>query len=130
MVAGGLWVIEIEPEVREWLEGLSDRHHAQVERYVDRLAHEGPGMPMPRSRPLGSGLHELRFHLADDEVRVPYWFAPGGRAVLLTVFRKTRMHEEDQIDRARSAHKICKDRHPPATEHEVYDRTVKGGDQP
>ncbi|MEU9718088.1 type II toxin-antitoxin system RelE/ParE family toxin [Streptomyces sp. NPDC047976] len=129
MVEGGLWVIEMEPEVREWLAGLGARDHAQVERYADRLAAEGPRMPMPRSRPLGAGLYELRFHLADDEIRIPYWFTPDGRAVLLTVFRKTRMHEDAQIERARTAHRICREQHPPAAEHEVYGRMFKGGDR-
>ncbi|MEU9163836.1 type II toxin-antitoxin system RelE/ParE family toxin [Streptomyces sp. NPDC048424] len=129
MVEGGLWVIEVEPEVRQWLEGLTDREHTQVERYADRLAEEGPRMPMPRSKPLGGGLHELRFHLGDDDIRIPYWFAPDGRAVLLTVFRKTRMNEEAEVARARKAQWTCEEQHAPAREHEVHSRTIKGGDR-
>ncbi|MFE2086125.1 type II toxin-antitoxin system RelE/ParE family toxin [Streptomyces sp. NPDC059460] len=126
---GGLWIIELEPEVEEWLEGLSNADHAQVERYAVRLAEEGPAMPMPRSKPLGGGLYELRFHLGDNDMRIPYWFAPQGRAVLLTVFRKTKMNEAGQVARAREVRDKCAAQHPPASEHNVYSRTVKGGGQ-
>lgn len=126
---GELWTIDVEPEVQEWLEGLTDAHHTQVERYADRLAEEGPSMPMPRSKPLGGGLYELRFHLGDNDMRVPYWFGTQRRVVLLTVFQKTRMNEAGQVARAREAQKRCKEQHPPAADHDVYSRTIKGGGQ-
>ena len=45
------------------------------------------------------------------------------RIVLLTVFRKTRQHEQRQIDRAVRAQKTCeRDHHGPATE--TYERQV------
>lgn len=123
----GVWEIEVEPEVQLWLQGLPDQHYAQLERYADRLAVEGPLMPMPRSKPLGGGLHELRFHLGDNDMRIPYWFAPGRRAVLLTVFKKTKMNEAAEVARARQAQNLCGQEHPPAAQHDVFSRTIKGG---
>ncbi|MGH3514390.1 MAG: type II toxin-antitoxin system RelE/ParE family toxin [Pseudonocardiaceae bacterium] len=48
-------------------------------------------------------LRELRFHLQRSAVRLTYWIAPSRRIVLLTMFRKSRMREEREIDRARRA---------------------------
>jgi hypothetical protein len=43
--------------------------------------------------------------------------------VLLTVFRKTRQHEQRQVDRAVRAQKLCEQgHHGPATE--TYERQV------
>jgi hypothetical protein len=125
----GVWDIEVEPEVQLWLQELPDHHYVQLERYADRLAVEGPLMPMPRSKPLGGGLHELRFHLGDNDMRISYWFAPGRRAVLLTVFQKTRMNEAAEVARARQARVLCAEQHPPAAEHDTFSRTIKGGDR-
>jgi hypothetical protein len=40
-------------------------------------------------------------------MRVTYWIASGRRIILLTMFRKTRMQEDQQIDRARRALARC-----------------------
>ncbi len=40
-------------------------------------------------------------------MRVTYWIATGRRIVLLTVFVKSRMREEREIDRARRAVVRC-----------------------
>ena len=46
-----------------------------------------------------------------------------GRIVLLTVFRKTRQHEQRQVDRAVRAQKTCeRDHQEPAAE--TYERQV------
>ncbi|MFJ1979203.1 type II toxin-antitoxin system RelE/ParE family toxin [Streptomyces albogriseolus] len=89
-------------------------------RFADRLATEGPALPFPLASHLGDGLRELRI----GQVRVTYWFAPGRRAVLLTVFRKTRMREREEVLRAQRARKLCEAEHSPAGEHAVY-----GGDE-
>ncbi|MBB5785078.1 type II toxin-antitoxin system RelE/ParE family toxin [Nonomuraea jabiensis] len=52
-------------------------------------------------------LRELRFHLSRDAVRITYWIAPGRRILLLTVFRKQRMRETAEIERAVQAMKRC-----------------------
>ncbi|MER6750185.1 type II toxin-antitoxin system RelE/ParE family toxin [Streptomyces fungicidicus] len=113
-----LYVIEIEPEVRAWLATLSLSDYRAAERFADRLATDGPALPFPLASHLGDGLRELRI----GPVRVTYWFAPQRRAVLLTVFRKTRMRERDEVLRAQRARKLCEAQHAPAGEHAVYSR--------
>ncbi|MFE7937790.1 type II toxin-antitoxin system RelE/ParE family toxin [Streptomyces griseoincarnatus] len=113
-----LYVIEVEPEVRAWLETLPLPYYRAAERFADRLATEGPALPFPLASHLGDGLRELRI----GPVRVTYWFAPGRRAVLLTVFRKTRMRERDEGLRAQRARKLREAEHSPAGEHAVYGR--------
>jgi len=40
-------------------------------------------------------------------VRVTYWIASQRRIILLTVFRKTRMREDREVERARRAFERC-----------------------
>ncbi|WP_409470318.1 type II toxin-antitoxin system RelE/ParE family toxin [Streptomyces sp. HC307] len=114
----GLYTIELEPEVHAWLETLSLPEYRAVERFADRLATDGPALPFPLASHLGDGLRELRI----GAFRVTYWLAPGRRAILLTVFRKTRMRETEEVLRAQRARKLCEAEHPPASEHDVYSR--------
>ncbi|GAA0612096.1 hypothetical protein GCM10010174_32030 [Kutzneria viridogrisea] len=95
--------VELEPEVRDWLENLPTAHFATAAFYIDLLADQGPLLGEPYTRQLDGKLRELRFHLDGEAVRVTYWIASGRRIVLLTVFRKTRMREEREVDRARRA---------------------------
>jgi hypothetical protein len=99
--------VELEPEVRDWLSSLPTAHFAAAAFYVDLLADRGPLLSEPYTRQLDGKLRELRFHLDGDAIRVTYWIASGRRIVLLTVFRKTRMHEDREIDRARRAFQRC-----------------------
>lgn len=99
--------IELEPEVRDWLEGLPTPQFATVAFYVDLLADQGPLLGEPYTRQLDGRLRELRFHLQRSAVRLTYWIAADRRIVLLTVFRKTRMREEREIDRARRTLRQC-----------------------
>lgn len=114
------WLIEVEPEVRQWLELLPDQQYDKVERAADMLAAQPTMLGEPYSRHLGGGLRELRFVMDGNAVRITYWLAPGQRIVLLTVFRKTRQREEAEVERARQAQKVCEADHGPA-EH-IYDR--------
>lgn len=114
------WEIEIEPEVRDWLELLPFRLYRRVEDKADRLLDDPTTLGEPYSRHLGDKLRELRFELDGDAVRIPYWLAPGRRIVLLTVFRKTRMREVAEVERAHQAQKLCEAEHARA-EH-TYDR--------
>ena len=61
----------------------------------------------PYTRQLDRKLRELRFHLDRQAVRITYWIASGRRIVLLTVFIKTRMREDREIERARRALSRC-----------------------
>ena len=99
--------VELEPEVREWLEGLTAEHFGIAAFYIDLLAVEGVLLGDPYTRQLDGKLRELRFFLERQAIRITYWIASARRIVLLTVFRKTRMREIREIERARRALATC-----------------------
>jgi hypothetical protein len=99
--------VELEPEVRDWLEELSTVAFVTAAFYVDLLAERGPLLGEPYTRQLDGKLRELRFHLDRRAVRITYWIASGRRVVLLTVFAKSRMQELREVDRARRALARC-----------------------
>ena len=119
----GLYTVEIEPEVRSWLIGLSDRDFGRVDFLVGLLAERAEDLGEPYTRHLGGKVRELRFHLLRQQTRVTYWLAPGRRVILLTVFRKTRGAEVAEAARALEAQKRCEAEHGPA--HETLDREVQ-----
>ncbi|ARF73081.1 addiction module toxin RelE [Kitasatospora albolonga] len=112
--------VEIEPEVRQWLELLTDAHYDRTERAVDMLLAQPTALGEPYARHLGGKVRELRFTMDGNAVRITNWLAPDRRIVLLTVFRKTRQREDSEVERARQAQKMCEADHGPA-EHS-YDR--------
>lgn len=119
----GRYDIELEPEVRDWLDELALTSYAKVEAMADLLAERAETLGEPYARHLGGKLRELRFHLNRSTVRITYWLAPGQRVVLLTVFRKTRQIEQAEVARAVAAQRDCESGHPdhgPA--HEMYER--------
>ncbi len=99
--------VELEPEVDEWFDSLSQDDQETAVFYVDLLAERGVLLDEPYTRQLCGKLRELRFHLSRDAVRVTYWIAPGRRIILLTVFRKQRMRETAEIERAVRAMRRC-----------------------
>jgi hypothetical protein len=99
--------VELEPEIRDWLEQLPVARFATAAFYIDLLAEQGPLLSEPYSRQLDGKLRELRFHLDRQAVRVTYWIASGRRIVLLTTFVKTRMREDREVERARRALARC-----------------------
>jgi hypothetical protein len=99
--------VELEPEVRDWLEGLSTVAFVTAAFYVDLVAERGPLLGEPYTRQLDGKLRELRFHLDRRSVRITYWIASGRRIVLLTVFAKSRMQELREVERARRALARC-----------------------
>jgi hypothetical protein len=115
-----LYAVEVEPEVRSWLEGLDDRDFGRVDFLVGLLAEYAETLGEPYSRHLGGKVRELRFHLLRQQTRVTYWLAPGRRLVLLTVFGKTRNAETREVERAMRAERICESTHSSA--HDVYER--------
>jgi hypothetical protein len=124
------WEIEIEPEVRRWLDTLSDRDYLVAEHAAERLLDAPTTLSEPYTRYLGDGLRELRFSLGHDgnAVRLTYWLAPKRRIVLLTVFRKTRMREDAEVARAKQARKLCEaERH---SAHDEFSRDVTKGEGP
>lgn len=117
-----LYAVEVEPEVRSWLAGLSDRDFGRVDFLVGLLAKQADTLGEPYTRHLGGKVRELRFHLLAQQTRITYWLAPGRRVILLTVFRKTRSAETAEVARALQAQKICEAEHRPA--HDIFDREV------
>ena len=93
----GLYEAEIEPEVRSWLAGLSDRDFGRADFLVGLLAGHAEDLGEPYTRHLGGKVRELRFHLLREQTRVTYWPAPERRVILLTVFRKTRSAEIAEV---------------------------------
>jgi phage-related protein len=101
--------VELEPEVRDWLENLSAGQFARALFYIDLLADQGPLLDEPYTRQLDGRLRELRFHLDRAAIRITYWMTGERRIILLTVFHKTQMREDREIARARRALKLCID---------------------
>ena len=100
-------IVELEPEVREWLLGLTDEEFGHVAFYVDLLQEQGVHLDEPYTRQLRGKLRELRFHLGRERRRISYYIASGKRIVLLTVFRKTKMREVQEVARAEAAMLRC-----------------------
>jgi hypothetical protein len=101
--------VELEPEVEKWLESLPTALFARAAFYVDLLAEHGPLLGEPYTKQLDGKLRELRFYLERQAVRVTYWIASDKRIIMLTVFHKTRMRDEREVDRARRALARCVD---------------------
>ncbi|MEV8638174.1 type II toxin-antitoxin system RelE/ParE family toxin [Streptosporangium sp. NPDC051023] len=118
-----LYGFEIEHEVREWLDSLSDGDFKRVDEVAGFLAEKGAELGGPWADHLEGGVWELRVRLRDIAARLTYWCTPDRTIVLLTVFRKTKQHDQRQIDRAVRAQKICeRDHRGPVAE--IYERKV------
>lgn len=60
--------VELEPEVRDWLEELDTAQFATTAFYIDLLAEQGVHLGEPYMRQLDGKLRELRFHLDGNAV--------------------------------------------------------------
>ena len=99
--------IELEPEVTRWLERLTDDEFGRAQFYIDLLEDQGVHLDEPYTRQLRGKLRELRFYMGRERQRVTYYIAGGRRIILLTVFRKTKARESQEIDRAERAMQQC-----------------------
>ncbi len=72
---GSRYDVELEPEVRQWLDALSVVDYRTVEYHADRLAESPTTLGEPYSRHLGGAVRELRFHLGRAAWRISYWLA-------------------------------------------------------
>jgi hypothetical protein len=97
----------VEPEVRDWLEGLSGAEVGHAAFYVDLLAERGVLLFDPYTKQLDGKLRELRFDLSRQAVRITNWIASGRRIILLTVFAKTKDRDRAQVARAKKAMLAC-----------------------
>ena len=121
-----LYDFELEPEVRDWLDSLSDSDFKRVDEVCGMLAEKGSELGGPWSDHLEGPGWELRIRLRDVAARITYWCTADGRIVLLTAFRKTRQHDQRQIDRAVRAQETCERDHRAPTA-EIYERQVMTG---
>ena len=99
--------VELEPEVRDWLEGLPGAQFGHAAFYVDLLAVRGVLLSEPHTKQLGGKLRELRFDLSQQAIRITYWIARDRRIILLTVFTKTKGRDRAQVARAKKAMLAC-----------------------
>ncbi len=102
-----LYDFELEPEVRDWLDSLSDSDFKRVDEVCGMLAEKGTELGGPWSYHLEGPVWELRIRLRDVAARITYWCTAEGTIVLLTVFRKTKQHDQRQVDRAVRAQKAA-----------------------
>lgn len=65
---------------------------------------------MPHSRQLGEGLRELRFTCQDRAQRITYYIDGERRVITLTAFVKQRQNERREVQRARQAMNIRKEK--------------------
>jgi len=68
----GLYEVELEPEVRSWLDRLTDRDFGRVDFLVGLLAEHVGDPGEPYTRHLGGKVRVLRFHLLRQQTRVTY----------------------------------------------------------
>jgi hypothetical protein len=100
--------LELEPEVEEWITALNHSQFGQATRHLERLMERGPLLGEPATRQLRGKLRELRLYVDEGPpVRITYYIATGRRIVLLTVFRKQRQREHQEIARAERAMARC-----------------------
>lgn len=99
--------IEVEPEVEQWLQGLTGDEFGQAAFYIDLLAEKGVGLDEPYTRQLRGKLRELRFYIRRERYRISYYIATGRRIILLTVFRKSQRRERRKVERAWRAMQRC-----------------------
>jgi phage-related protein len=91
--------------------------------WLRRRCSKGPELGGPWSDHLEGAVWELRIRLRDVAARITYWCTADGRIVLLTIFRKTRQHDQRQIDRTVRAQVLCeREHHGPAAQ--TYERQV------
>ena len=87
--------------VREWLQSLAKSERLQLGQAIQVLQMNGPALPMPFARPLGSGLFELRERVGKVRYRIFYAFDSGRVVVLLHAATKDQRVIDDDIALAR-----------------------------
>jgi ribosome-binding protein aMBF1 (putative translation factor) len=87
--------------------GLADRTVREGGVLRGSVGHQGALLGEPYTKQLDGKLRELRFYLERQAVRLTYWIAADRRIILLTVFCKSRMRDERQVERARRALARC-----------------------
>ena len=117
----GLYEIEIEPEVRSWLAGLSDRDFGRVDFLVGLLAEHAEDLGEPYARHLGGKVGDCGPPVTSaDQGDLLAGTGPPGD--LSGGVPKTRRAQTAEVTRALEAQKICEAEHGAA--HQMFDREV------
>jgi hypothetical protein len=73
-----LYDFELEPEVHDWLDSLSDIDFKRVDEVCGMLAEKGSELGGPWSDHLEGPVWELRIRLRDVAARITYWCTAEG----------------------------------------------------
>ncbi len=85
--------------VTDFIDQCPPKHQVKVLRLLSLLEEQGPVLPRPYADILRDGIHELRFTLSRENVRVLYFFCYEKFIVLYNVFFKnTKKVPEQQIE--------------------------------
>jgi phage-related protein len=88
--------------VKEFLDGLSKTAHPKVYAVLAMLEAHGNRLAMPKSKPGGAGLYELRIAHPGGPFRILYCFRSGRRIFLLHGFvKRTEQTPQGALDLAR-----------------------------
>ncbi len=77
-----------EGVVKDFIFSLSPKTEKKVFRAIDLLEEHGPELRRPHADSVKGKIRELRIRLAQDHIRILYFFFPGETIVLLHGFRK------------------------------------------
>ncbi|WP_321494862.1 type II toxin-antitoxin system RelE/ParE family toxin [uncultured Desulfobacter sp.] len=85
--------------VTDFINSCPEKHQVKLLRLLGLLEEHGPTLPRPYADVLHDGVHELRFTLSQDRIRVLYFFCYRKFIVLYEVFFKnTRKVPEKYIN--------------------------------
>src|ERR1700756_507275 len=76
-----------QPVVQNFIGSVQKETRSKIYRQIDLLEEYGPQLGMPHSKPVGSGMYELRVR-GRQEVRILYIFSDGRTVYLLHGFQK------------------------------------------
>lgn len=89
--------------VSDFIKGLPRKLQAAAARDIDLLRKKGRDIEMPHSKPMGTGLFELRLREHDGSIRIFYFFFDGEKIILTNGFlKKTQATPKRELDKARS----------------------------
>jgi len=72
--------------ITDFINECEPKHQVKLLRLLSLLEEQGPTLPRPYADILHDGIHELRFTLSRDKVRVLYFFCYQKYIVLYYVF--------------------------------------------
>ena len=83
--------------VTEFINQCEPKHQVKVLRLLSLLEEKGPILPRPYADLLRDGIHELRFTLSTENVRVLYFFCYRKFIVLYEAFIKTTERVPEKV---------------------------------